>query len=377
MLMNNWYVAGFADEITVEPNHVRMLAQDYVLFRDENGTLNCLSDICIHRGASLSRGRVHNGCIECPYHGWRYRGDGSGSEIPAHPDVRIPKRVRVDSYPVQERYGFVWVFLGDIPEEERPPIPEFPEYDAPGRRNVRGTFKWNANYGRVLENGCDFAHAAFVHPSFGNRDWPEIKKYETFPGEWSYGARLTMPTPPDKGFWGLVRGRREKVDVISEPEWHIGGMTVVLRLHMNRGWNNALFDCNTPIDENTTMTYWQLSRNFFTQKFFDSDTTRRALQIFNEDHAVLNHLNPVELPPGLREEFSVESDALMVAFRKKRQELYARGWGVDLQAYQDEYGERKAAVIPSPARRLDPKGWVLPEVPRLSHKGEPMRQAAE
>ena len=132
-------------------------------------------------------------------------------------------------------------------------------------------------------------------------------------------------------------------------------MTVVLRLHMNRGWNNDLFDCNTPIDENATMTYWMLSRNFFTQKIFDGATTRRALQIFNEDHAVLNHLNPVELPPGLRDEFSVESDALMVAFRKKRQELYARGWGVDLQTYEHEYGERKAAVIPSPARRGDPK----------------------
>ncbi len=91
----------------------------------------------------------------------------------------------------------------------------------------------------------------------------------------------------------------------------------------------------------------------------------------------MNHLNPVELPPGLREDFSVESDALMVAFRKKRQELYARGWGVDLQTYEDEFGERKAAVIPSPARRLDPKGWVLPEVPRLSPEGEPIRQAAE
>ncbi len=377
MLMNTWYVAGFADEVKETPKHVRMLAQDFVLFRDEDGTLHCLSDICIHRGASLSRGLVHKGCIECPYHGWRYRGDGSGAGIPAHPDVRIPKRVRIDSYPVQERYGWVWVFLGDAPEEDRPPIPEFPEYDDPDRRTIRGTFTWNANYGRVLENGCDFAHAAFVHPSFGDRDVPEIKKYEMFPGEWTSGARLTMPTPPDKGFWGYVRQRTETTDVIAEPEWHIGGMAVVLRLTMNRGWTNALFDANTPVDENTTLTYWQMSRNFFMHKFFDGNTYDRVMQIFIEDHEVLTNLNPVELPPGLREEFSVESDALMVAFRQKRAELYARGWGVDIETYEDAFGDRKAAVIPSPARREDPKGWVLPEVPRLSETGEPIRQAAE
>ena len=101
------------------------------------------------------------------------------------------------------------------------------------------------------------------------------------------------------------------------------------------------------------------------------------MDIFNEDHAVLQNLNPVELPPSLRDEFSVESDSMMVAFRQKRQELYARGWGVDIQTYEDEFGDRKAAVIPSPMRREDPKGWVLPEVPRLSETGEPIRHAAE
>jgi phenylpropionate dioxygenase-like ring-hydroxylating dioxygenase large terminal subunit len=104
MLMNTWYVAGLTEDVTDKPKQVKLLSQDFVLFRDEAGALHCLSDICIHRGASLSAGRVTKGCIECPYHGWRYRGDGSAAEIPAHPGARIPKRVRVDSYPVQERF---------------------------------------------------------------------------------------------------------------------------------------------------------------------------------------------------------------------------------------------------------------------------------
>jgi len=85
----------------------------------------------------------------------------------------------------------------------------------------------------------------------------------------------------------------------------------------------------------------------------------------------------VELPPSLNQEFSMESDAMMVAFRQKRAELYRRGWGVDIKTYEDEFGDRKAAVIPSPGRGEDPKGWVLPEVPRLSPEGEPMKIAAE
>lgn len=375
MLMNTWYVAGFSDDVTDQPVHTKMLGQDFALFRDESGQVHCVSDICIHRGASLSRGRVHNGCIECPYHGWRYSGDGKCAEIPAHPDAHIPKRVRVDSYPVEERYGWIWTFLGDVPESERPPIPDFPEYGDPGRRAISGTFTWNANYGRVVENGVDFAHAAFVHPSFGNRDEPEIKSYKIEKSQWSAKARMAMRPPPYKGLWKFKRD--EKADVIAEPEWHIGGLTVLLRLQISAKWNNALLDCNTPVDENTTKTYWQLSRNFFTHKFFDSDTYDRTMEIFIQDHEVLNRLNPVELPPSLREEFSVESDGMMVAFRQKRQELYSRGWGIDMQTVEDAFGDRKAAVIPCPARRDDPKGWVLPEVPKLSPEGEPIRQAAE
>ena len=208
MLMNTWYVAGLTEDVTDKPKQVKLLSQDFVLFRDEAGALHCLSDICIHRGASLSAGRVTKGCIECPYHGWRYRGDGSAAEIPAHPGARIPKRVRVDSYPVQERYGWIWVFLGDAPEAERPPIPEFPEYDDPSRRTIRGTFTWNANYGRVVENGVDFAHAAFVHPSFGDRDRPEIKGYKMTKSDWSAQARIAMQPPPYKGIWGFKRKER-------------------------------------------------------------------------------------------------------------------------------------------------------------------------
>ena len=126
MIINQWYVAAESTEVTAAaPRKVKMLGVDFALFRDEAGVAHCLSDICVHRGASLGMGRVEKGCVECPYHGWQFNGTGDVVRIPSLPaETAIPKRARVDSYAVIERYGWVWVFLGDLPEAERPPLPD-------------------------------------------------------------------------------------------------------------------------------------------------------------------------------------------------------------------------------------------------------------
>jgi phenylpropionate dioxygenase-like ring-hydroxylating dioxygenase large terminal subunit len=375
MLKNTWYVACDAADVPADrPKKVRLLGHDLVLFRDRGGNINALSDICVHRGASLSQGRVTDGCVECPYHGWRYDGAGACVAIPAHPEIAVPKRVRVDAYPVAERFGWVWVYMGDLPAAERPPLPEVPEYDDPQRRAVRGTFLWNANYGRVVENGVDFAHAAFVHPSFGDRSRPEIKSFEMSEGAWSAKARIAMRPPAYRGLWKFIRAT-EREDVIAQPEWHIAGLSIILRIQITPAWSNILIDVNTPLDENTTLTHWILLRNFFTARFFDKDTYRRNIKIFEQDHAVISRLTPTELPTRVQDEYSVRSDGMMVAFRKKREELYRRGWGLDGRRYEEQFRGRKAAVVGSPARRDDPKGWVFPEAPGLPVQDD--RAAAE
>ena len=76
MFINFWYVAEESEKLTDQPLHVRMLGQDFVLFRDSSGTAHCLSNVCVHRGASLAHGKIKGDCVECPYHGWQYGGDG-------------------------------------------------------------------------------------------------------------------------------------------------------------------------------------------------------------------------------------------------------------------------------------------------------------
>ena len=123
MFINFWYPTIVSSELTDQPVKRRMLGLDFVLFRDSDGVARCLSNTCVHRGGSLAGGKIKNGCVECPYHGWQFDGDGRCQRIPSlGPDARIPSRARVDAYPTQERYGLVFAFLGDLPAEERPPL---------------------------------------------------------------------------------------------------------------------------------------------------------------------------------------------------------------------------------------------------------------
>ena len=131
MFINFWYCAAKSEEISSEqPLQVRMLGQDFVLFRDTNGQAHCLHDVCVHRGSSLSHGKIKGDCVECPYHGWQYDGGGACKKIPSlDQGQKIPPRAKVDSYPTLEKYGLVFAFLGDLPAGERPPFMEVEEWE--------------------------------------------------------------------------------------------------------------------------------------------------------------------------------------------------------------------------------------------------------
>ena len=103
MYINFWYPVILGEELKDEPVKVRMLGQNFVVFRDSEGNPNTLHDICIHRGASLSEGLIKKDCIQCPYHGWQFDGKGECKKIPSlGKDAKIPKRAKIDAYPTEE-----------------------------------------------------------------------------------------------------------------------------------------------------------------------------------------------------------------------------------------------------------------------------------
>ncbi len=371
MLKNFWYAVEFSEAVAPQkPVRLRVLGQDLVLYRDTKGNPVCMSDLCIHRGGALSDGNVEGDCIRCPYHGWKFEPEGACVDIPANLDgVPIPKKARVDAYPAVDRYGWIWVFLGDLPEEERPPIPVLPYMDdlESGKLyKLTGEFKWNAHYARVIENGVDFAHAPFVHgAAFGNPDEPQIDEYEVDYEDFGATATVTMKPTPSKGLWGrLYSSRTEAKPVVTTNGFWMPNIT---RLHVRLPMGNMiLYDANVPVDDYTTITKWMQLRDFFKGKWADRDARRRVEKIFLQDQGTVEAQRPELLPYDLAAELHVRSDAIQIAYRQMRNKYLDMGWGIDLHLIESEYSRHQATVIPSPARRNNPEfanAWVMREVP--------------
>jgi len=372
MFKNFWWPLDFSPEVTTKPKRVTALAQEFVLFRTSDGKAHVMSDLCVHRGGALSDGWVDGkDCIVCPYHGWEYKPDGECVKIPANLNgVPVPKKARVDSYPTVEKYGWVWAFLGDTPEAERPQIPDLPYFDRVEDYKVTyGEFHWNAHYDRTLENSLDIAHAPFVHGgSFGNRDEPQVEDYVVEElSEWARRATVTLKPPKRniKGLWRFLYNQQSEQKGVLTSSWVFMPCITVLDVNIPLG-KLLLFNAHIPIDDYKTVTKWISLRTFFKGDWADGDSRKRVFKIFNQDKPVVEAQRPELLPYDLGAELSVKSDAIQIAYRRMRQKAIDMGLQIDTHRIESEYSRHQAVVIPSPARKEVPElahAWVLKEVP--------------
>ena len=366
MLVNLWYVAEWSDTVKDKPVHVKMLGQDFVLFRDQAGDVKCLSDVCLHRGGSLSGGWTKGDCVACPYHGWRFNGEGKVTLVPSEgEDFTPPDRARIDSYPTQERYGMIWVFMGDLPEAERFPLPGFDEYGSSDWKMLTDNWTWAAEAARVVENGIDIAHASFVHPVFGTEATAQANEIVKIEKNEYEGKSENIQYPPQfKENWLRKRMRKDKQPTVTRPEWYLNGMTVKIQIDINSWMSIIMFDANTPIDEFNTRTFAIQLRSFFKQDFFDRGSQKRLRKIFAEDQAIIERAAPNYLPERLMNEMSVKDDKFMSTFRNARRRLVEqKGWQIDSSGVAEHKG-RKVLTIPSPGRRENPEiEWVMDTVP--------------
>lgn len=161
---NGWYAAGSSAEIaTGSVLAFIAVERELVAFRDSSGVAHVLDAHCPHMGAHLGGGHVHGDTLQCPYHGWRYAGDGACVEIP-YSQGRIPARACVRSYPVREQDGLVlfWYHAaGSPPDYEVPSFDEAHDPDWSGPREHRGELV--ASLQDMAENNVDAAHFVFVH----------------------------------------------------------------------------------------------------------------------------------------------------------------------------------------------------------------------
>ena len=139
----------------------RRLGVDLAVWRDEGGQVHATADRCPHRGASLSRGRVRGGCVECPFHGFRFDGAGRCVEAPCE-GSEAPRHLDVQAQVVREAHDFIWLWWGE-PREVYPEIPWFPELDAAYVHAGRLAIDTEIDWTRSIENQLDWAHLPFVH----------------------------------------------------------------------------------------------------------------------------------------------------------------------------------------------------------------------
>ena len=170
LMRRYWQPAALVEELAgnraLVP--VRLMGQDLVLFRDEDGRYGLVHKHCCHRGADLSFGRIENGGLRCPFHGWLFDVEGTCLEQPAEPPgSTFHRKVRQRAYPCQERNGVVFAYLGP---GEPPALPEFDAFTAPDAYTFAFKGHIDCNWLQALEVGIDPAHASFLHRFFEDED---------------------------------------------------------------------------------------------------------------------------------------------------------------------------------------------------------------
>lgn len=159
-LRGYWYIAAASARLGRRPLSTRVLDQDLVLFRDGQGQPGALLDRCPHRGVPLSLGKVRQGELSCPYHGWRFDRQGHCTAIPSLTRAHShPSTHGVPSRPCEERDGYVWVWMGDGPPPPLPGIPRFSRF-----RWRQGTVPMACAFNKGLENNVDICHPFWTHP---------------------------------------------------------------------------------------------------------------------------------------------------------------------------------------------------------------------
>lgn len=366
MYINFWYPIARATEVTADkPFKVQLLGLPFVAFRDETGAARVLADTCVHRGGSLGAGWVKGGCVVCPYHGWRFGGDGRCVHIPSlGADTKPPARAKVDSYPVQERYGIVFAFLGDLPEAERPPIYDITEYDLPQWKTQLYVLDLAAYYERSMENGLDPTHNEFVHPMQGAPMLsPEMQRKPLPVEDIPWGSKFYMPFggrhTEDTALAGDLSGKR----VGAAGSWHQGPNQLVtwIDLTATASFHQYLFEA--PVDENRTRIFFVNMRNWLLEDKHDQRIEEVTLKVVGEDIGILERLNPVRTPDTTTKEILLPSDYGVVRYREWLKKWDALGWRIDVKALRAKQGD-VAMAIPCPGRR-ESGNWVLDTIPLL------------
>jgi len=310
VLVNEWMAVAVADEIST-PTKVTVLGEDVVLWRNSAG-IHSFRDLCIHRGTALSLGRVEGDDLVCSYHGWRYGCSGACTLIPAQSGLPIPPKARAIRYACVERYGLVWVCLGDPKSDP----PEFTEAESDGfHLTICGPYEVEAEAPRVIENFLDISHLMWVHEGFlGDAEHAQIPDYRVNELDGQLVSDLVTIYQPDPDGQGSGVSNHYVYTVIRP-------LTVKFAKTDDRQAGTlAIMLHTTPVDHRKTIA-WAIQARDYALDVPDEQFVEFQDRIFAQDAEILVSQRPEDLPLDLAAELHLKSDRLAIAYRTWLREL--------------------------------------------------------
>ncbi len=326
-LRNAWYVAAWSDEVDDRPVGRVILGEPVVFYRNMERSIVALEDACSHRKLPLSMGVVAGNHLRCGYHGLEFGSDGACRHAPGL--SRTPPNACVKSYPVEERYGLIWIWMGPADLANADTIIPIAHYDDPVWGINRGpAMDVNCSYLYMTDNLLDPSHVTYVHKtSLGNvatADVPvkmSVLENGVLASRWMLDCELAPFFIPYVGFTG--RADRLQHYEVRYPS-HAIIRDIIAPANSGAPQGNLhpsvflmdSYNFVTPVTENTCRYFWFQVRNFRP----DCTVTSRALTndfiaAFNEDLVVLaavdrgmaNKRTPIT---------DIETDAAPLRFRR-------------------------------------------------------------
>ncbi|MGI4812723.1 MAG: Rieske 2Fe-2S domain-containing protein [Janthinobacterium lividum] len=299
-LKNAWYVAGWNAEFGQDALVTRrLLGEDVVFYRRQDGALVALEDRCCHRAAPLSKGQQEGDQLRCMYHGLLFDCSGRCVEVPGQD--RISDKLRVRSYPVAVRDNLVWIWMGVAADANVDDIQHVHWHNRDGWDVEEGGYLHYASGTQlIVDNLLDFSHLAFVHnQSIGTRKQGNVRPETEFSDE-SVSVRFTTLNGEAPAFARQLSQLPDDVDRFNYYVWHIRGNLFVqdsVIAPVGDGYESAdprtmklhTFIALTPCDQTSTHYFWATARNHFTSSH--TDLTRRLTEqvahAFDEDRQII------------------------------------------------------------------------------------------
>jgi len=161
-IRNAWYIGAWSPEITSKPRRRLIMNEPIVMFRCADGKVAALEDRCSHRRYPLSKGTMTNDIIQCGYHGLKF--NRHGTCVHADGQDRPPPRSDIKAYPLEERHGLIWLWMGDTKKADPALMPDVSWLEQPGWTSWTGGYlHLKARDQLLTENLLDISHVSYVH----------------------------------------------------------------------------------------------------------------------------------------------------------------------------------------------------------------------